>query len=161
MAASAIIEATLVPEPSAEQQERMWRSSRRAHHRTSLILATLVLAASLTLSVRGERQVVVPVVNWALPGVCYWKQLWDLDCPGCGMTRCFISAAHGDLPRAWQFNSAGLLLFGGLLFQFPYRAVQLRRLAHGREEMRLGSPVVIAWVLFAAIIGQWLIRMAA
>jgi hypothetical protein len=111
------------------------------------------------LRIGEDGRVVVPIVRWSLPGVCFWQRLWQLDCPGCGMTRCFIALAHADVAGAWRYNPAGLLLFAALLVQFPYRWVQLRRIARREPEIGVGRPVLLAWIAVAAIIGQWVARM--
>src|SRR5439155_16652693 len=94
-----------------------------------------VLAAALLLSVRNRTQVLLPLVELPLPELCMLRRMTGLPCPGCGMTRCFISLAHGDLPAAWSYNPAGLLLFAILVFQIPFRTVQLWRIRRGRPEV--------------------------
>lgn len=121
-----------------------------------LSLGVLLLAAMLRTS--RETQVVLPMVGWSLPELCFARRWFGLDCPGCGMTRSFIAIMHGDLVRAWQFNPAGLIVFGVVAFQVPYRALQLERLRRGFPDL---NPVWLNWswaVVGAALLIQWVAR---
>jgi hypothetical protein len=94
-----------------------------------------------------------------LPGVCSFKRVTGRDCPGCGLTRCFISLGHGQWERAWHYNPAGIYFFAIVAAQIPYRALQLWRLRVGRAELSpryLSTFVLVS--LIAALLGQWLVR---
>ena len=83
------------------------------------MIACVVVAASLAFTVRGREQVIVPVLNKALPGTCTFRRITGLPCPGCGMTRSFISIAHGQLVDAWRFNPAGVAFFAVVVLSDP------------------------------------------
>jgi hypothetical protein len=127
-------------------------------HAMFLCLSLCVLSLSALLTTRGEQQVLLPLVKVPLPGLCTAKRCFGIECPGCGLTRSFISIAHGDLPRAWYFNPAGILLFALVIAQIPYRAIQLWRIRSGAGAIHLGHQKWIVWPLMAALLGQWLIR---
>jgi hypothetical protein len=128
-------------------------------HVVLLGVASCVLAAACLLRVEGTEKVWVPVVERPLPGLCTYQRLFGIGCPGCGLTRCFISMAHGHLGAAWRFNPAGLLLFAVVVVQLPYRAWQLWRIRRGLAEIRLGQGShLLFWSCFAALISQWVVR---
>ena len=130
-------------------------------HRLLLVLASAVLIAAVVLEIGSDDRVVIPVANIALPGTCTFKRVLATECPGCGMTRCFISMAHGDWASAWTFNPAGIALFGFVAVQIPYRLMQLSRLRKGRDELqthRYSSWILI--VFTAGLIAQWLVRVS-
>jgi hypothetical protein len=113
------------------------------------------------LSVRGGTQVIVPVLGIPLPELCMTRRMWGLDCPGCGMTRCFISLAHGDFAAAWSHNPAGPLLFAIMAFQIPFRGYQLWLLKRGLPELTLTRTAQVAFaVLGIALVAQWALRLA-
>jgi hypothetical protein len=117
------------------------------------------MLAAATLQIQGEEQVTIPIVGATLPPTCTARQFLGIDCPGCGLTRCFISVAHGDIGRAWGFNPAGILLFGFVAAQIPYRAMQIWRMSNGRNPLRFDRLTV--WLLYVAAGGlfiQWMIR---
>lgn len=126
-------------------------------HWVMFAMSLAVIVIAVFLSVRGEKQVVTPIIGFALPELCTFKRTVGMDCPGCGMTRCFISLAHGDIVSAWRFNPAGILLFGMLAFQIPYRVIQLWRVRAGRPELYLQS--LGQWTLIAfgvLLLAQWI-----
>ena len=130
------------------------------YHSALLAGAIAVLALCFVMRVQGESQVVVQGIREPLPELCHVRRFFGINCPGCGLTRCFLSLARGDLAAAWHFNAAGYLWFAALLFQLPYRAVQAWRAGRGRQTqfpMRLATWTVI--VLVAALFLQWGARM--
>ena len=125
-----------------------------------LALSAAIVLAALVLNVRGEQQVLVPVVNRPLPPSCTFKRMTGWDCPGCGLTRSFISFAHGDLRAAWQFNPASWFFFPLVVVQIPYRASQLWRYYCGKNRWELGYwTTAIPIVLVVTVVGQWVVRM--
>jgi hypothetical protein len=128
-------------------------------HCLLLALCAGVLLAAALLSVRGTSSVVLPGINLPLPALCMSRRVLGIDCPGCGMTRCFIALAHGDVAAAWSFNPAGLLLFAMMAFQVPYRTLQLWRIRRGQAELSLPRTAQLALIVFAAaLLVQWVVR---
>ena len=129
-------------------------------HWIFLGISLAVVLLAVLLQVRGEEQVVIPAIGVPLPGTCTFKQYVGADCPGCGLTRCFVSMGHGQLEQAWHFNPVGIAFFAIVAFQLPFRAIQLWRLNSGAAEVRLGwwGYSTMAMVL-AALLAQWIVRM--
>jgi hypothetical protein len=131
-----------------------------ALHATFLGVALVVVSASFFLRVRGGEQVVVPLVNKALPGTCTFRRISGMPCPGCGLTRSFISMAHGRFADAWNFNPAGLFFFVVVAFQIPYRMYQIARIRRGEGPHRFAW--IDTWVLLALVgvlLLQWTYHM--
>ena len=114
--------------------ERVLAPPETVLHWTLLGISSAVVLAAVLLQVRGEAQVILPVIGTPLPGTCTFKQFIGADCPGCGLTRCFVSMGHGQLGRAWHFNPAGIAFFAIVAGQIPFRAIQLWRLKCGVAE---------------------------
>lgn len=138
-------------------------SRRGAIERHAIIMAcaAAIVVASAALRVQGEHEVRVPLLGVALPELCYWRMMFAVPCPGCGLTRCFISLAHGEVARAWHFQPVGCLLFAGVLLQFPYRGWQIWRLRRGASDRAPRWIVVAAWLVVPALFLQWLVRVIA
>jgi hypothetical protein len=104
--------------------------------------------------------VLLPILNAPLPELCTFRRLMGMGCPGCGLTRCFISLAHGDVRAAWSYNPAGLVLFALFVVQIPYRGLQLWRIRRGIAELR---PLRLAqWALGLVAVmmfAQWIVRL--
>lgn len=131
----------------------------RWNHWTLLTLSAVVLAASLLLECTEEGQVRVPLAGVEVPGLCWWRRWTGLDCPGCGLTRCFVSLAHGHPAAAMGYHPLGVVLFVLVVAQLPYRGIQLARLARGRAPW--SHPLLKGglWLLFAALVVQWLLSL--
>ncbi len=131
---------------------------RLTYHRVLLALSLTTIAVAAFMKVTDPQH--VAIAGFQLPPSCGFQSLFNLDCPGCGLTRCFISAAHGELGQAWAFHPAGLMLFALIVAQIPFRAVQIWRLSSGRDELRIRWLHYLPWLLLVAMIAQWLWRIS-
>lgn len=94
----------------------------RDFHRLSLAVSIGVLVLSFILSFNGEQRLTLPGLNGhPLPPLCASRALLGIHCPGCGLTRSFVSLAAGDWTAAWKFHRLGWLVFLGVAAQIPYR----------------------------------------
>jgi hypothetical protein len=157
---SEVAEGDLVPLDAVQRQPVALRPD-PLYHGVLLAMCSAIVVLSFLLSVRNQTRVVLPWVNVPLPELCMMRRMTGLGCPGCGMTRCFISLARGDVAAAWSYNPAGLLMFAVIAFQIPFRSLQLWRIRRGLPELRTGlAAQIILITLAAAMIGQWALRLA-
>jgi len=50
---------------------------------------------------------------------CLFEAMFDLECPGCGLTRALQALLHGDLAAAWARNPLVFVVFpAGVLCWF-------------------------------------------
>lgn len=125
---------------------------------TLLAAALAVLLLSAILTPRGNTQLLLPVLGWPLPEICFTRRWLGIACPGCGLTRSLVAMMHGQVRSAWQFNPAGLAVFAAVAFQLPYRTWHLWRRLRGSAAPR---PVWLNWswaVIGTALVIQWLAR---
>ncbi len=122
-------------------------------------LAIMVLASMM--SVGTERHVYLPGLPVPIPELCATKARFDIDCPGCGMTRAFIHFAHGRMLDGMRMNPASFLVFLFVASQIP---AAVARFVLGRT-----SRFAIAWsrwnelaliVLPTVTFIQWVVRMS-
>ncbi|MBA2117406.1 DUF2752 domain-containing protein [Bremerella alba] len=126
-------------------------------HIIMLSMAVVVTILSFVLYTDGPHDVVIPGLNLALPPTCSMQNMAGIDCPGCGLTRSFISIAHGKLDASLAFNPAGILIFGVVLFQIPYRIAQLWRIRRGLPAWNLNSASLWIWGLIGIVLMvQWI-----
>lgn len=69
--------------------------------------AVLMAAALLPLPKNGS--------ILGLPSLCPFNNVTGIPCPGCGLTRSFVSLGHGDVSQAFVWHPLGPLLFGAAL----------------------------------------------
>lgn len=158
MSSTSAIEVIDVDEELARELQR--RRSRRTHHLAILIGVVVMFALAFALEVRGTSDVAIRGLGAVLPPTCRFRTWSGLDCPSCGMTRAFVSIAHGDLASALHFNPVSPLVFAACLFQIPFRAYQIRRLDQGREELAWPWVNRAVWVLVGLGLVQWVVRLA-
>lgn len=134
--------------------------SRRTHF-VILILCAIVVGLAMSMSIEGSEKVALPGMQSTLPELCHLKRVFHVPCPGCGLTRSFISMGHFNLLAAASYNVMGIPLFLLTLLQIPYRAYWLlrpdRRLMTLRGFHLEGGFMVGICVLLVA---QWLVKMA-
>jgi len=158
---TAVPEATDPPEPPppAAAPKSAVASGLR-YHGVFLAMAAAVLTLSIFFQLGDTGHVEAPR-GVQLPKTCTWRNVTGMGCPGCGLTRCFVAMAHFDVASAWRFNPAGILAFGFLLFQFPFRGIQIWRIRRGMKELQLPrAGHLFVWVMVIALFAQWFVRMA-
>jgi hypothetical protein len=47
---------------------------------------------------------------------CLWKTIFNVRCPGCGLTRAFINLLSFDIAGAWASNPLIFIIFPGLVY---------------------------------------------
>lgn len=147
-----LVAAEVVPAFAAPQAD-VW------FHLVLLLLSSGVLILAAILRVQDSEQVVVPWIEVSVPGSCSYRLLLGIPCPGCGLTRCFVSLAHGDLLKAWQYNAVGVFFFVLVVLQIPFRLGQLWRVQHGLPEWQFGYwDTLPLGLLIVLLLIQWLWR---
>lgn len=87
-------------------------------------MAATVIGASFLMQSQGQESVFLPGAKSAMPELCVAKRIFRVPCPGCGLTRSFISISHGQFARAWNFNPVSFLLHPFIFAQIPWNAMQ-------------------------------------
>lgn len=131
----------------------------KSFHWSLLIICSAVIVLSFLMSTSDDIKVQMPS-GFTLPETCTAKQIFGVGCPGCGMTRAFINISHGRFARAWWLNPASFLMYGLVIFQIPYRSVQLFRLYNSRPAI---NDVWAIWYIVATgvvLITQWIVRLS-
>ncbi len=92
------------------------------------------------------------------PQLCPLRALTGLPCPGCGLTRSWVFAAHGDLASAFGFNAFGPVFFAVLLVAAlvaGWTLISGRR--GGWDRMRsvvvgpVGIVLIVAWLGYGVV----------
>lgn len=131
----------------------------RDRHRFMLTVSIGVILLSCMLQVGdGQRVQSKLLPDIKMPGMCGSRALFGIDCPGCGLTRSFVSLAGGDLRSSLAFHRLGWLLALSVVAQIPYRLYLLRELRYRIPDRRW--PVWYGNLLIALLIGNWLINQS-
>jgi Protein of unknown function (DUF2752) len=131
-------------------------------HLMILIGCAIVVGLAMSMSIGdGRDKVSLPGMTSPMPEMCHLKRTFHIPCPGCGLTRSFISMGHFDIPAAASFNVVGIPLFLLTLAQIPYRAYWLLRRdrkAMSFVSLRVEGALMIGMSMLLVV--QWLVRMA-
>ena len=79
---------------------------------------------------------------------CVWKYIFNIECPGCGITRAWLSLLNGDIKQAFKYNFMFLsvpilfiyILYDGKIFK--------RKNTDSVILILIGIGFFIKWLLF-------------
>jgi hypothetical protein len=121
-----------------------------------IAVATTLLAFSLDVSADRERVFLRGFPRMVVPGTCLSRELFHVDCPGCGLTRSIILLGRGEWRASWNLHHLGWLMALAIVGQIPYRILCLRRC---RPVLGTLVPRVCALVLIFLLIANWLVGL--
>ncbi|NNG99114.1 DUF2752 domain-containing protein [Gordonia araii NBRC 100433] len=81
-----------------------------------------------------------------------------LPCPGCGLTRSFVTLAHGDVSSAFGYNLMGPVLFGALVVSV---AIAVWVLLSGRRQALSRWSSIVFSKATLVVLGVWIAYGAA
>jgi hypothetical protein len=146
-------DAKTVRQPLPDEDARRIRRIREM-----LVLAVVVSFAAPLLRVYPEGRVgAFWSADLLLPPLCFVREWFGFNCPGCGLTRSFVYLAQGDWAASWRAHRLGWLLAGLVLLQLPYRGLELLR-----PHRRVLSPRLAGWVsrvLIALLVLNWVVGL--
>jgi Protein of unknown function (DUF2752) len=129
--------------------------ARRRTHRAMLAISLGVLVLSPLLVILPDQRVALWFLpNWPAPDSCLSRTALGIPCPGCGLTRSFISLAHGEFTRSWNYHRMGWALALLTVAQVPYRFFALRH--------RMGAPLghifprVLSSLVIVMLVLNWI-----
>ncbi len=91
------------------------------------------------------------------PVICLHRLIYKKPCAGCGLTRSFVSLAHGDIEASLAYHKLGILFFIIVVFQIPIRLYLLRTGISGYNSLvqkLITVPLIIACI---ALVIHWLV----
>ena len=90
-------------------------------------------------------------------GFCFFRRVFGIPCPGCGMTRAVFCALRGDFSGAFSYHPLWILLpvFGFLVFRMLFP--RLFPFSSSRRYQRVENAVSI--VLLTVVLVVYLLRL--
>ena len=132
--------------------------------RVFLVALCLGLPAAAALFAPAEPGVDggLTVAGHPLPEVCALKRTTGVPCPGCGLTRSWVAAVHGDVAGSVAHHPLGWLLLAYALVQAARHGAWLVLPGRRAAVERLGAPldrgvIALGVLLFLA----WIPRLIA
>lgn len=121
-------------------------------HLVVFIVCFLIITGSLILTPADSGTPYVRLGSLPIPNVCTFKNLTGLPCPGCGLARSIIAAAHGDLSMSFTYHRLGFLTLAYVFLQFVYSLGMLvipkRSINLVRFGKYLNKGIIVLGILF-------------
>ena len=76
-----------------------------------LLFAAAIVLLSIILKPGTNEDDRVTIFGCKTPVLCLHRLIYNEPCAGCGLTRSFVSFAHGDIEASYKFHKLGILLF--------------------------------------------------
>ncbi len=132
------------------------RTSDAAALVAALVLVVLSAVLGVTRVPGGPEQVVAG--DSTLPGVCVLRSWVGISCPGCGLTRSFISLGHLDWKSGFDHHPLGPVFFLFVLAQIPYRiAMLISPVARQRRPATIWTGRLV-WGACGLLLATWAVR---
>lgn len=126
-----------------------------------LAICGSVLALAFVLRVMPDQRVEFVFLRGSpLPESCLSRTLFNVNCPGCGLTRSFIHLAAGRVGDSLSANRVGWLLLIAVLIQIPYRLAALKCVEAHQPPPLKKWHAIFSGVLIVALVGNWLFQIA-
>jgi len=130
-------------------------------HMLVLVVCVAMLSLAFIITPVAPGRPKLSVKGATLPPLCMLKSTTGRDCPGCGMTRSWVAAAHGDMISSLNYHRLGWLFM-------LYTALQVVRqslwLALPGLRQRLAAPGRILdrtlFVFAGLLMLNWLLKVA-
>jgi hypothetical protein len=85
-----------------------------------LLLCSVILGGAAILKPSTPEAPSLQVGRITLPNVCIFRATTGLPCPGCGLTRSIVAAAHGHMAASISHHRLGLLTLIYVILQFVF-----------------------------------------
>ena len=129
-------------------------------HLVICIVCFGILAGCLVLTPPKRGSPCVQIGNIPLPGICMFRSVTGIPCPGCGLLRSMVSAMHGDVARSLEYHRLGLITLVYVGFQFLFRLTVLLFPVFGIRFSRLDGYLNRGIILLAVLFGiNWIISL--
>lgn len=90
--------------------------------------------------------------------LCFFKYMSHLDCPGCGLTRSFISLSHGQFVDAIHFNVLGPFIYFYFLLYLLKHLINLISNKNLNFHWQLPGWFSVFFILL--FFGQWILKIS-
>jgi hypothetical protein len=123
------------------------------HHLFQAVFFAALLFFAAFSSVNFGR---VTLFGYTIPSLCMFHNITGFDCPGCGITRSFIFALHGQWYNSYLMHLWGIPLAAIVAFQIPYR---IWRAAGGRPfQVSTQTSRWIKIFVVISILVPWIVK---
>ncbi len=132
-----------------------------APHLVILIICCGIIAAALIITPAKTEISYLKIGSIPLPDTCIFHNLTGLPCPGCGLSRSIVAAAHGEIINSFSHHRLGLLTLVYILLQFVFRLGWILFPEYGLRFSRTGRYIDRGIIGLAVLFGiNWILTLS-
>jgi len=132
-----------------------------APHLVILIICCGIIAAALIITPAKTEISYLKIGSIPLPDTCIFHNLTGLPCPGCGLSRSIVAAAHGEIINSFSHHRLGLLTLAYILLQFVFRLGWILFPEYGLRFSRTGRYIDRGIIGLAVLFGiNWILTLS-
>jgi hypothetical protein len=132
-----------------------------APHFVILIICSSIIAAALIITPTKTESSYLKIGSIPLPDTCIFHNLTGLPCPGCGLSRSIVAAAHGKIINSFSHHRLGLLTLVYILLQFIFRLGWILFPKYGLRFNHLGRYIDRGIIGLAVLFGlNWILTLS-
>jgi hypothetical protein len=114
--------------------------------------------------IEGQEQGLTDRSGWAIPHLCMSRRLFDVECPGCGLTRATVHTLQGQWRAGFHQHHWGWLAAVLIVMQIPYRILKLagNHWVNSRS-VQIFLSQAVSWglpLMTLVLLMDWILRMA-
>ena len=124
-----------------------------------LFIVISIIILSFLLKPGDYKDDPISIFGINIPTLCIHKIIFNKPCAGCGLTRCFVNFAHGNIKKAYEYHRIGIAFYIVVLLQIPIRLYLLKVGSKGYTKSikyLISIPAIICAIAF---IINWLINI--
>lgn len=129
-------------------------------HIVVFCICLAILAGALILTPPTDDVPFIRLFHIPLPGICVFRSVTGIPCPGCGLARSMVTAIHGGVAKSLEYHRLGFIVLVYLFLQFIYRGGVLIfpnfRKRFARFETILNRGIILLAVI---LVLNWIITL--
>ncbi len=125
-----------------------------------LILCSVILGGAAIFTPSTPDAPSLQIGKTTFPNICIFRATTGLPCPGCGLTRSIVAAAHGQLAVSFSHHRLGLLTLIYVFLQFVFNLCYLS-ISKWREPLSRYIKLLHKGIIFLAVLFflNWLLTL--
>jgi hypothetical protein len=129
-------------------------------HLAVFVICSGILAGALILSPASDEVPSIQLWGTPLPGLCVFRCVTGIPCPGCGLARSVVAAIHGGVGNSLEYHRLGLVILLYVFLQFIYRGAVLVFPNFRKSSLRFASILDKGLIILAVLLGlNWIITL--
>jgi hypothetical protein len=128
-------------------------------HLSYFVIFLFLLIAPFFINSSGEASDGLTIFGLPLPLACPSRSIFNVECPGCGLTRSFAALTQGKVALAFQIHHVGPLLYLFFVFRAIFHFQLLRHPENASQPALNRLYDYSAWVMLGLLLIGWFFKI--